>query len=62
MRERVEILTVMEVATWLRIHPSTLYRMLNRQAIPAFKVGTDWRFRRCDVENWITAKADFLKG
>ena len=38
------ILTVKEVAAYLKIHPSTLYRLLKRQGLPAFKMGSDWRF------------------
>ena len=41
------VLTLGEVAYYLRVHPSTIYRLVKRKALPAFKVGTDWRF---DVE------------
>ena len=47
--ERIEVLkgsvlTVQEVSSYLRVHPSTIYRMLKRNQLPAFRVGSDWRF------------------
>ena len=47
------VLTLQEVAQFLRIHPSTVYRLLRKQTIPAFKVGSDWRFNQESVENWV---------
>jgi excisionase family DNA binding protein len=47
------VLTLEEVAQFLRIHPSTVYRLLRKHTIPAFKVGSDWRFNRESVENWV---------
>ena len=47
------VLTLEEVAQFLRIHPSTVYRLLRKQTIPAFKVGSDWRFNQESVENWV---------
>jgi excisionase family DNA binding protein len=48
----VEILTVDEVAAWLRIHPTTVYRLLRQGKIPGFKVGSDWRLNREMIEQW----------
>ena len=47
------VLTLEEVAQFLRIHPSTVYRLLRKHTIPAFKVGSDWRFNQDSVENWV---------
>jgi excisionase family DNA binding protein len=46
------VLTLEEVAGYLRVHPSTIYRMLKRQQIPAFKVGSDWRFNLESIDRW----------
>ena len=46
------VLTLEEVANYLRVHPSTIYRMLKRQEIPAFKVGSDWRFNLESIDRW----------
>jgi excisionase family DNA binding protein len=40
----VRIITVREVSTYLRVHPSTIYRMLKHHQPPALHVGSDWRF------------------
>ena len=48
------VLTLEEVASYLRVHPSTIYRMLKRQQIPAFKVGSDWRFNLESIDRWRT--------
>lgn len=47
------ILTLPEVARWLQVHPSSIYTLLKRRAIPAFKVGSDWRFHSGDLELWL---------
>ena len=48
-----QILTLTEVATWLKIHPASVRRLLKRRAIPAFKIGSDWRFNTRDLELWL---------
>ncbi len=46
------VLTLAEVAHYLRVHPSTIYRLVRRKEIPAFKVGSDWRFDVRELEEW----------
>jgi len=50
MRSRV--LTVQEVSSYLRVHPSTIYRMLKKNLLPAFRVGSDWRFTVEAIDKW----------
>ena len=38
-------MTVREVSAYLRVHPITIYRLLKRNQIPAFHIGSDWRHR-----------------
>jgi excisionase family DNA binding protein len=47
------VMTLEEVAVFLRVHPSTVYRLLRLRHIPAFKLGSDWRFRRESIEDWL---------
>lgn len=48
------VLSLHELAEYLDVHPSTLYRMLKQGKGPAsFKVGSDHRFRREAVDAWI---------
>jgi excisionase family DNA binding protein len=48
-----EIMTVETLARYLCCHQSTIYRMLKRKEIPAFKIGSDWRFSRTAIEQWM---------
>jgi len=47
------VLTVREVAEYLRVHQATIYRLLKEQKLPAFQVGADWRFKREVIERWM---------
>jgi excisionase family DNA binding protein len=49
------VLTLEETAAYLRVHSSTIYRMLKRQQLPAFKVGSDWRFNVESLDRWLIA-------
>ena len=46
------IMTVKDLAGYLRIHPSTIYHQLKLGQLPAFKVGSDWRFNRESIDRW----------
>jgi len=48
------VMTLEEVSEYLRVHPSTVYRLLKKHLIPAFKVGSDWRFNRASIEQWCS--------
>jgi excisionase family DNA binding protein len=47
------VLTVREVAEYLRVHQTTIYRLLKEQKLPAFRVGSDWRFNREMIDRWM---------
>lgn len=51
------VMSVKEVADYLQVHPSTIYRLLKRGTIPAFRVGSDWRFRKADLDAWLALLA-----
>ena len=48
-----EVLTLEEVADFLHVHPSTVYRLLKNRRIPGFKMGSDWRFNQESIEQWV---------
>jgi excisionase family DNA binding protein len=52
-----DILTIREVAEYLKVTERTLYRLVQEGQLPAFKVGNSWRFRRDDLERWISKQA-----
>ena len=47
------LMTVEEVADWLRMTPGTIRQKVKFRAIPFVKVGTQTRFRRSDLAAWI---------
>ena len=49
---RVPILTVSEVAAYLRVHQATIYKMLSEGKLPGFRVGGEWRFHVDAIERW----------
>lgn len=48
-----EILTLKEVAEYLKLAEKTAYRLAAEGKLPGFKVGGSWRFKRQDMESWI---------
>ena len=56
MVKEKEILTAKEVADYLHLHPLTVHRYAREGKIPGFKIGTDWRFHKKYIENWIKEK------
>ena len=51
-RERA-VLTIKDVAKYLGVHTSTIYRYAQERKIPAFKIGSDWRFHKKHIDRWI---------
>ena len=56
MPSSTKVLTVNELAEYLRVHRTRIYRLLKRKELLGFKVGTDFRLRRVDVDEWIIKK------
>jgi len=53
-----EILTVREVAEFLKVTERTIYRLAAEAQLPSFKVGGSWRFRRSDLVKWMSDQAN----
>jgi excisionase family DNA binding protein len=53
MSQPNDLLTVAEVAHWLRVDVRTIYRWLRAGQLPSLRVGRGWRVRRRDVEAWM---------
>lgn len=56
MLSNQEILTLEEVASYLRVSERTVYDWANKGEIPCGKLGTTWRFKRTEVEKWVDNK------
>jgi len=51
-----EILTLKEVAVYLKLAEKTAYKLAAEGKLPGFKVGGSWRFKQTDIERWIEEK------
>lgn len=47
------LLTVSQVARYLRVDKFTVYRLVAQKKLPAFKVGNQWRFKRQMIDVWL---------
>ena len=48
-----DVLTIEELAIYLKISKSTLYKLVREGKIPAQKVGRHWRFRKMAIDRWL---------
>lgn len=51
-----EILTLKEVAAYLKVAEKTAYKLAAEGKLPGFKVGGSWRFKGSDIQKWIEYK------
>lgn len=49
----IVVMTVKEVADYLQVHPSTVYKLLRQNQVPAFRIGSDWRFNKERLDQWM---------
>lgn len=52
-----EILTVLDVARFLRVPKSTVYKLARLGELPASKIGKHWRFLRRDINQWMHSRS-----
>jgi excisionase family DNA binding protein len=52
------IMTIGEVADYLKVTERTIYRLAGAKKIPSFKVGGSWRFSKSDIDAWITKQSE----
>jgi excisionase family DNA binding protein len=53
-----KIMNLRELSDYLRVHPSTIYRLLKRNQIPAFRIGGNWRFNVEAIDKWFAQLED----
>jgi len=56
-----ELITVEEIADYLRVTRKTIYRLLEGGSIPATKVGRQWRFDKAAIDEWLQQKSVGIK-
>jgi excisionase family DNA binding protein len=53
-KENQSIMTVHEVAAYLRMSESKVYRLVRERAIPVARIGKTWRFRKDLLDDWLS--------
>jgi excisionase family DNA binding protein len=61
-KQTPDVMTLNEVAEYLRIPRSTVYKLVREGRIPGQKIGRQWRFRRAVVENWLGPRHNHDEG
>ena len=57
-----EIMTLEEVARYLKLKPQTVYKWAQEEQIPGAKLGKEWRFRKSLLDEWIDSSIILSKG
>jgi excisionase family DNA binding protein len=53
-----DIMTLEEVAKYLKVKPQTIYTWAQDGKIPAAKLGKEWRFRKSVIDRWFNEHID----
>jgi excisionase family DNA binding protein len=58
MDDNDKIMTLEEVAEYLRVKPQTIYTWAQEKKIPAAKLGKEWRFKKSMIDRWFLESMD----
>jgi len=50
-------MNIRQASQYLGVSPDTLYKYVNEQKIPAFKLGNRWRFKKSKLDQWMEEKS-----
>lgn len=56
-KESFAILTVREVAEYLRLSQAKVYRLAREGSLPVFRIGKAWRFRKDLLDEWLVKQS-----
>ena len=57
MADSREVMNIRQASQYLGVSPDTLYKYVNEQKIPAFKLGNRWRFKKSRLDQWMEEKS-----
>ena len=57
-----EVLTIEELAAYLKIPKSTLYKLARDGSVPCQKVGKHWRFHKDAIDEWLKQRPESMAG
>jgi len=52
------LMTIKEVADYLRLSKVTVYKMTRQGKIPALKIGKQWRYNKAEIDSWVKQKSN----
>ncbi|MQY53179.1 MAG: helix-turn-helix domain-containing protein [Firmicutes bacterium] len=52
------LMTIREVADYLRLSKVTVYKMTRQGKIPALKIGKQWRYNKSEIDSWVKQKSN----
>jgi len=58
MADSREVMNIRQASQYLGVSPDTLYKYVNEQTIPAFKLGNRWRFKKSKLDQWMEEKSN----
>lgn len=53
-----DIMTLEEVAAYLKVKPQTIYTWAQEKKLPAAKIGKEWRFKKSIIDEWFNQHID----
>ena len=57
MADSREVMNIRQASEYLGVSPDTLYKYVNEQSVPAFKLGNRWRFKKSKLDQWMEEKS-----
>jgi excisionase family DNA binding protein len=57
MAQHKEVMNIREASQYLGISPDTLYKYVSAERIPAFRLGSRWRFKKTVLDEWMEVKS-----
>jgi excisionase family DNA binding protein len=57
-----DVLTIEELAIYLKIPKSTFYKLAREGKIPSKKIGRHWRFQKRSIERWLERERAIVPG
>ena len=52
----IKVMTVIELANYLKLDPKTIREYARKKRIPARKVGSQWRFLKSSIDQWLSGE------
>lgn len=61
MADSREVMNIRQASQYLGVSPDTLYKYVNEQRIPAFKLGNRWRFKKSRLDQWMEEQSSQME-